>query len=364
MASLTRLKNSSRQKEFDEAWLPEHDDAFADVKAAIATATQLVHPQPDAPTEIWCDASNIAVGAVLVQLQHGIWKPLSFWSRQLNNAQRNYSATDRELLAVSYAVDKFRSYLEGQPIVVRTDHKPLVGSVTKKADTAIPVPRRHLLKIAQFVDQLHYMKAERNGVADALSRVRLQSKVGIWMSEQDDVADTLPTEGSHYAIQEDALVDQTFLQQRKRQRDMHNKQLRDSVIAPAHMTLKTQVSSDTQSVSPPFFPHEGEPHTSSSADHETCTCKRVVRFSRLSRHSLSCYLRLQISGLHKNTISHCRTGLLITVLRLLDSNQTWSSVKMVLVCGQMSVLHQHAFLYRPHYSALFSTVCIVSHTQG
>ena len=49
----------------------------------------------DAPTDNWCDASNIAVGAVLVQLQHGIWKPLSFWSRQLNNAQRNYSATDR-----------------------------------------------------------------------------------------------------------------------------------------------------------------------------------------------------------------------------------------------------------------------------
>ena len=122
------------------------------------------------------------------------------------------------------------------------------------------------------------MKAERNGVADALSRVRLQSKVAtatnaisIWMSEQDDVADTLPTEGSHYAIQEDALVDQTFLQQRKRQRDMHNNQLRASVIAPAPMTLKTQVSSETQSVSPPFSPHEGEPHTSSSADHDTCT---------------------------------------------------------------------------------------------
>ena len=68
MASLTRLKNISRQNEFDEAWLPEHHEAFADVKAAIATATLLVHPQPDAPTEIWCDASNIAVGGVLVQL--------------------------------------------------------------------------------------------------------------------------------------------------------------------------------------------------------------------------------------------------------------------------------------------------------
>ena len=68
-----------------------------------------------------------------------------------------------------------------------TDRKPLVVSVTKKADTALPVPQRHLLKIAQFVDQLHYIKAERNGVADALSRVRLQSKVttatnaiGLW----------------------------------------------------------------------------------------------------------------------------------------------------------------------------------------
>ena len=117
--------------------------------------TLLVHPQPDAPTEIWCDASSIAVGAVLVQLQHGIWKPLSLWSRQLNNAQRNYSATDRELFAVSYAVDKFRSYLECQHIVVQTDHKPLVGSVVKKADTTLPIPRRHILKIAQSVDQLH-----------------------------------------------------------------------------------------------------------------------------------------------------------------------------------------------------------------
>ena len=98
---------------------------------------------------------------MLVQCQRGLWKPLSFWSKQLNHAQRGYSATDRELLAVSYAVDTFRAYLEGQPIIVRTDHQPLVGALTKKADTALPVPRRHLLKIAPFVDQLHYLKGER-----------------------------------------------------------------------------------------------------------------------------------------------------------------------------------------------------------
>ena len=95
----------------------------------------------------------IAVGAVPVQLQHGVWRPLRFWSKLLNKAQCGYSATDRELLAVSYAVDKIRSYLEGQPFVVRTDHKALDGSLTKKADTALPIPRRHLLKIAQFVNK-------------------------------------------------------------------------------------------------------------------------------------------------------------------------------------------------------------------
>ena len=52
------------------------------------------------------------------------------------------------------------------------------------------------------------------------------------MSEQDDIADTLQTEGSHYAIQEDALVDQTFLQQRKRQLDVNNKQVRAPVFVP------------------------------------------------------------------------------------------------------------------------------------
>ena len=104
----------------------------------------------------------IAVGAVLVQLQHEVWRPLSVWSKLLNKAQCGYSATDMELLAVSYAVAESLSYLEGQPLVVRTDHNALVGSLTKKADTALPIPRRHLLKIAQFVNKLHYLQGERN----------------------------------------------------------------------------------------------------------------------------------------------------------------------------------------------------------
>ena len=74
MAPLTQLKNISRQKDFEdeEAWNPVHDRAFHATKEAIANATLLVHPLPKAQTEIWCDASNIAVGAVLVQFQRGL----------------------------------------------------------------------------------------------------------------------------------------------------------------------------------------------------------------------------------------------------------------------------------------------------
>ena len=164
-----------------------------------------------------------------------------------------------------------------------------------------------------------------------MSRVRLQCKlltatnaIGIWMSERDDVADTLKTEGSHYAIQEGALVDQTFLQQRKRQRDVQNKQLRAPVFVSDPMT--TQVSSETQAMSPTFSPLEGETHTpiTSSVDHDTCTSS-VQAYSAIftpNQAQFVVLLRLQISGMHKNTISHCRTGLLVTVIRLLDSNQT------------------------------------------
>ncbi len=61
-------------------------------------------------------------------------------------------------------------------MVVRTDHSALVGSLTKKADTAIPIPRHQLLKIPQFVDKLQYIEGEGNCVADALSRITLQPK--------------------------------------------------------------------------------------------------------------------------------------------------------------------------------------------
>ena len=103
MSPLYKMKNFRTKKSFTANWSDKQERAFDIAKVAIVKATNLAHPITGATTELWCDASNIAVGAVLVQLQNGYWRPLEFWSKQLNEAQMNYSATDRELLAVPYS---------------------------------------------------------------------------------------------------------------------------------------------------------------------------------------------------------------------------------------------------------------------
>ncbi len=78
------------------------------MKNALANASLLVHPTPDAPTSIMTDASDVAVGAVLQQYIKEQWCPLAFFSRTLKSAETRYSTYDRELLAIYLAIKHFR----------------------------------------------------------------------------------------------------------------------------------------------------------------------------------------------------------------------------------------------------------------
>ena len=69
------------------------------------------------PFEVMCDASDFAIGAVLGQREDGKPYMVYYVSKTLNEAQRNYTTTEKELLAVVYALDKFRAYLVGLFIV-------------------------------------------------------------------------------------------------------------------------------------------------------------------------------------------------------------------------------------------------------
>ena len=112
-------------KEFD--WKEPQQSAFIRLKMALATAPILLLPDFDRPFVITTDASDAAVGAILEQNQGRGLQPVAFASRKLNSTEMRYSAYERELLGIVWALGQWRHYIEQSPhkVVIQTDHAPL-----------------------------------------------------------------------------------------------------------------------------------------------------------------------------------------------------------------------------------------------
>nr|XP_009763076.1 PREDICTED: uncharacterized protein LOC104215035 [Nicotiana sylvestris] len=106
---------------FDDACLK----AFEELKGRLVTAPIIIAPDWEQPFELMCDASDLAVGAVLGQRRNKIFHSIYYASKTLNPAQMNYTVTEKELLAVVWAFDKFRSYLVGTKVIVYTNHSAI-----------------------------------------------------------------------------------------------------------------------------------------------------------------------------------------------------------------------------------------------
>ena len=114
--------------EFDDACLI----AFELLKNALISAPIIQPPDWSLPFKIMCDASDYAVGVVLGQTKDKKHHAIAYANKTLTGAQLNYATTEKELLAVVFAIDKFRSYLVGAKIIVYTDHATQKYLVTKK----------------------------------------------------------------------------------------------------------------------------------------------------------------------------------------------------------------------------------------
>src|ERR1051325_5656050 len=96
--------------------------AFEWLKTTLISAPIIQPPDWSLPFEIMCDARDYAVGAVLGQRKDKKLHAIYYASRTLDSAQINYATTEKELLAIVFALDKFRSYLVGAKIIIYTDH--------------------------------------------------------------------------------------------------------------------------------------------------------------------------------------------------------------------------------------------------
>jgi len=103
-------------------WTDSGQQAFERLEAALLETPTLAFPYPDKPIILDTDASDIATGAVLSQIVDGQERPIAFYSRIISQAQRNYCARRRELLAVIMSMQHFRHLLNNH-VILRTDHQ-------------------------------------------------------------------------------------------------------------------------------------------------------------------------------------------------------------------------------------------------
>ncbi|GFT03722.1 retrovirus-related Pol polyprotein from transposon 297 [Trichonephila clavipes] len=149
-----------------------HEEAFDAVKVATTKEPVLKLPDFKKPFKLFTDASSIEVEAALNQEQ----RPAVFASRTLSAAERNYMVTERECLAVVWALNKFRTYLGSLSIKVITDHAALTRLTHGKNLSNRMI--RWALKLAEFNVEWEHRSRTQNAVADVLSRNPIESIIG------------------------------------------------------------------------------------------------------------------------------------------------------------------------------------------
>ncbi|CAN6544192.1 unnamed protein product [Malus baccata var. baccata] len=168
---LCRLLQKDVTFDFNE----ECEKAFKHLKEMLTSAPIIRPPDWSIPFELMCDAFDYALGAVLGQRKDKQPHVIYYASRTLNDAQLNYSTTEKELLAVVFALDKFRSYLLGTKVIIYTDHAALKYLLTKKE--AKPRLIRWMLLLQEFDIEIRDKKGSENVVADHLSRLVHEEEV-------------------------------------------------------------------------------------------------------------------------------------------------------------------------------------------
>ena len=124
------------EKDAKFIWDAGCQKSFEELKAYLTNAPIVRAPNWQLPFEVMCDASHMAIRAVPGQREGGKPYVVYYASKTLNEAQRNYTTTEKELMAVVYALDKFRAYLVGSDIIVFMDHSALKYLLTKQNSKA------------------------------------------------------------------------------------------------------------------------------------------------------------------------------------------------------------------------------------
>jgi hypothetical protein len=209
---------------FDEAC----HEAFQKLQSLLSSAPIMKPPDWSLPFEIMCDASDFAMGAVLGQHVGKIPHAIYYASKTLMDAQVNYTTTEKELLAMVFALDKFRSYLLGSKVIIYSDHATLRHLLAKKETK--PRLIRWILLLQEFDIEIRDKKGTENVIADHLSRIQFETAPPLPVQDSfpdEKLFEITPREPPWYAdIINYLATDQILSHWSKQDKDRFFKQVR------------------------------------------------------------------------------------------------------------------------------------------
>ena len=154
-------------KDADFVWTANHTKAFEGSKDVIQSCATLTYYDDEKSCTIQVDASNVGVGAVLIQ----DGKVIEYHSRALISTQQRYSNIEREAYALENGVEHFHHYIFGKPSEVHTDHQPLVQLSIKPLAELSPRLQCLFLRINQYKYTVKYVRQTGVMIADCLSHI-------------------------------------------------------------------------------------------------------------------------------------------------------------------------------------------------
>lgn len=151
-------------------WEYEQQHSFNEVKRMLTESPVLKFYDPNLPIKVSTDACKDGLGAVLLQLHEGLWKPVAYASRSLTDAETRYAMIEKELLGMVFGCERFHQYIYGTTITAETDHKPIVNLFQKSLNDCPLRVQRLMLRLQNYNLEVVYTPGKFLAVSDALSR--------------------------------------------------------------------------------------------------------------------------------------------------------------------------------------------------
>ena len=168
-SKIAKPLNALTRKHAKFNWTAEAQSAFDTLKQSLLEAPVLAFPDISKPFKLYTDASQYALGAVLMQEQDGENRAIQYISHQFSEQKLKWPTIEREAFAIIYSLEKLRPIVIGTDITVYTDHKPLKHLFTSEMKN--PRIQRWAIILGEYGCQIEYISGPQNVAADMLSRL-------------------------------------------------------------------------------------------------------------------------------------------------------------------------------------------------